>query len=102
MTALSTILVFTLDPIRVLITLAFLLLARNHWRVFIAAALSAVVCETLLMTLQTTWVWGEGLVVGGIASLLQALILFWLFWAGSFVRNWRTSGSTSFYFPFRT
>lgn len=99
MAALSTMLIFALDPIRVLITLAFLLLARNHWRVFIAAALSAVVCETLLMALQTTWVWGEGLVVGGIASLLQAVILFW---AGSLVRNWRTSGSTSFHFPFRT
>jgi len=99
MAALLTILIFALDPIRVLITWSFLLSARRPWRVFAAAALSAVVCETLLMTLQTTWVWGEGLVVGGIASLLQAGILFW---TGRFVRNWRTGGSASFHFPFRT
>ena len=84
MSALLTILVFTLDPIRVFITLVFLLFARSRWMVFVAAALSTVVCETLLMALQTTWVWGEGLVVGGVASLLQSVVLFWM---GSAVRN---------------
>jgi hypothetical protein len=99
MSALLTILVFTLDPIRVFITLAFLLFARSRWMVFVAAALSTVVCETLLMALQTTWVWGEGLVVGGIASLLQSAILFWM---GSAVRTWLTNRSAPFHFPFRT
>src|SRR5262245_28915479 len=93
MADLLTILVFTLDPVRVFITLALLLFARTPWMVFVAAALSAVLCEALLMALQTTWVWGEGLVVGGAASLLQAIILFF---AGSFVRNWRTNGSAPF------
>jgi hypothetical protein len=96
MAALSTILLFTLDPIRVLITLVFLQVAGYRWRLVIAAALSAVVCETLLVVLQTTWVWGQGLVVGGIASFVQAVILYWV---GSVVRNLRT---TSFHFPFRT
>jgi hypothetical protein len=99
MADLLTILVFTLDPIRGFITLAFLLFARNLLMVFVAAALSALLCETLLMVLQTTWAWGEGLLVGGIASLLQAVILFF---AGSFLRNWRTNGPASFHFPFRT
>ena len=45
MSALLTILVFTLDPIRVFITLVFLLFARSRWMVFVAAALSTVVCE---------------------------------------------------------
>ena len=45
MAALLTILVFTLDPIRVFITLVFLLFARSRWMVFVAAALSTVVCE---------------------------------------------------------
>lgn len=96
MAALLTILHFTLDPVRVLITLAFLLLAGNRWRLVVAAALSAVACETLLMALQTTWVWGEGLAVGGIASFLQAVILYRV---GGVVRNLRTA---SFHFPFRT
>jgi hypothetical protein len=99
MDALWTLLAFTLDPVRVLITLTFVLLARNRWRVLTAAALSALVCETLLMTLQTAWIWGEGLAVGGFASLLQALILYGV---GTFFRNWRTSGVAPFHFPFRT
>jgi hypothetical protein len=99
MDALVTIFAFTLDPVRVFITLVFLLFARRPSMMFVAAALSTVVCETLLTALQTTWVWGEGLVVGGIASLLQAVLLFWM---GRVVRTWLTNRSTSFHFPFRT
>ena len=99
MDALVTIFAFTLDPVRVFITLVFLLFARRPSMMFVAAALSTVVCETLLTALQTTWVWGEGLVVGGIASLLQADLLFWM---GRVVRTWLTNRSTSFHFPFRT
>ena len=51
------------------------------------------------MALQTTWVWGEGLVVGGVASLLQSVVLFWM---GSAVRTWLTNRSAPFHFPFRT
>ena len=97
MAALLTILVFTLDPIRVLITLIFLVFARRPWMVFVAAGLSTVICETLLVALQTAWVWGEGLAVGGIASLLQSVIFFWM---GNAVRNWLTN--RPFQFPFRT
>jgi hypothetical protein len=93
MADLLTILVFTLDPIRVLITLAFLLFARCLWMVLVSAALSALLCETLMMALQTTWAWGEGLLVGATASLLQAIILFF---AGSFLWSWRTNGSATF------
>jgi hypothetical protein len=98
MAALLTILVFTLDPIRVFITVLFLVFARRPWMVFVAAGLSTVICETLLVALQTTWVWGEGLAVGGIASLVQSVILFWM---GSAVRNWLTNRPSPFQFPFR-
>lgn len=65
-----------LDPIRALITLAGLFVSRKPWAILFAAGLSAVAVETFLTAMQITRVWGQGLLLGIVASLLQAGLLF--------------------------
>jgi F0F1-type ATP synthase assembly protein I len=64
-----------LDPIRALITAGCAYLSRKRYGVLVAATTSAVVCETILTVAQAGRSWGQDLVTGFSASLLQALVL---------------------------
>jgi hypothetical protein len=84
-----------LDPFRALVTFAGVLLWRSPWVVLIAAGISAVVCETLLTTVNFiddfTYEWGDGFGPGLIACLAQAAVLYLLV---VLVRHRRKVGQT--------
>ena len=73
----AVILIAFLDPVRALITFASSFLSRKAYGVLIAAAASAIVCETVLTIAHVSRYWGQGIVAGFIASLLQAAVLYW-------------------------
>jgi hypothetical protein len=64
-----------LDPVRALITCGCTFLSRKY-RVLVAALASSIVCETILAAVQGWRYWGQGILPGFIASLLQAVLLF--------------------------
>jgi hypothetical protein len=66
-----------LDPVRALITAAFGAFARRTTGVLLAAAASAIVCETILTSAHVWHFWGQGIVAGFIACLLQAIAIHW-------------------------
>jgi hypothetical protein len=72
----TVILVAFLDPIRALITFACSFLSRRAYGVLIAATVSAIICETILTGAHVLRYWGQGIVAGFIASLLQAAVLY--------------------------
>jgi hypothetical protein len=63
-----------LDPVRALITFGCTFLSRKH-AVLIAALASSIVCETILTAAQGWRYWGQGILAGFIASLLQSVLL---------------------------
>ena len=71
-----------LDPFRALVTFAGVLLWRSPRGILIAAGVSAMVCETLLTTVNFiddfTYEWGDGIGPGLIACLAQAAVLYLL------------------------
>jgi hypothetical protein len=64
-----------LDPVRALITFGCTFLSRKYG-VLAAALASSLVCETILAAAQGWRYWGQGILAGFIASLLQAALLF--------------------------
>jgi hypothetical protein len=78
MDPLSTLIVASvLDPIRALITAAFGAFAHRAIGISLAAAASAIVCETILTSAHVWHFWGQGIVAGFIACLLQAIAIHW-------------------------
>ena len=78
---LITLAVNLIDPIRFIIILLIVLLSKNKWIILIAAVISAVIVETIIIqNLRDVSiypaVWGQGLLVGFIACLIQAWIVF--------------------------
>ena len=71
----TVILVALLDPIRALITFTCSFVSRRVPGVLIAATVSAIVCETILTGAHVWRYWGQGIVAGFIASLLQAAVV---------------------------
>ena len=69
----ATLIVSFLDPIRALITFGCVFVLQKSYGVLVAAAASALVCEAILTFGHV--VWGQGLLAGLIASLLQAVVL---------------------------
>jgi hypothetical protein len=69
-----------LDPVRFLVVFWVLYFSRKHekWSLpktfLIAIVVSATVSETVLTMIQVTRTWGEGLIVGLVASGVQAVI----------------------------
>ena len=63
-----------LDPVRALITFGCTFLSRKHG-ILVAAVASSIVCETILAGAHVWSFWGQGIVAGFIASLLQAVVL---------------------------
>ena len=63
-----------LDPVRALITFGCTFLSRRHG-ILVAAVASSIVCETILAAAHVWTFWGQGIVAGFIASLLQAVLL---------------------------
>ena len=72
----AVILVAFLDPIRALITFACSFISRRAPGPLIAATVSAIICETILTGAHVWRYWGQGIVAGFIASLLQAVVLY--------------------------
>ena len=70
----ATLVMSFLDPVRALITFGCKFLSRKH-TVFVAALASSIICETILTGAQVWRYWGEGIVPGFIASLMQAVLL---------------------------
>ena len=83
-------LVSFLDPVRALITFGCTFLSRKHG-ILVAALASSIVCETILTVAQVWRFWGQGILGGGIASLLQAVFLVW---AVKLVRRRRVASRT--------
>jgi hypothetical protein len=71
----ATLIVSLLDPIRALITFGCIFVLRKSYGVAVAAAASALVCESILTFGQVPRVWGQDLLAGLIASLIQAVVL---------------------------
>jgi uncharacterized membrane protein YraQ (UPF0718 family) len=65
-----------IDPIRFGITLGVSLCSRKWWIVAVAAIVSAIISETLLTSIQTTRQWGDGMLPGIIASVVQAVLCY--------------------------
>lgn len=76
--AIAALLASLLSPIRLVITLFFVLLTKRKWIVPVAAVISAIAVESLLTASQYTRVWGEGLVIGLMASLIHAYAIYWV------------------------
>ena len=72
----GVLLAMLLDPVRLVLTLGVVLFSRKIWIIPIAAICSAVVVETMLTSSQMTRDWGEGIVIGFLASLIQASLIF--------------------------
>jgi hypothetical protein len=66
------------DPVRALITFAFSVLARRTFGLLIAATASAILCETILTSARVWHFWGQGIVAGFIACLIQTAALYWV------------------------
>ena len=64
-----------LDPVRALITFGCTFLSRKY-SVLVAALASSIACETILAAAQGWRYWGQGILPGFIASLLQAALPF--------------------------
>jgi len=64
-----------LDPVRALITFGCTFLSRKCG-VLVAALASCIVCETIPAAAQGWRYWGQSILPGFIASLLQAALLF--------------------------
>lgn len=67
-----------LSPIRFLVTLLLLGIYNKKIMILPAAIISAVISETVLDATQLTRVWGQGLPYGFAASLLHAIISYYL------------------------
>jgi hypothetical protein len=63
-----------LDPVRALITFGCTFLSRRYG-VLVAALASSIICETILAAAQGWRYWGQGILAGFIASLLQAALV---------------------------
>jgi hypothetical protein len=63
-----------LDPISFIVVLFFSLFSRNKWLIPVIAILGATVTESLLTSTQVTRSWGQGIILGLIASGVHAVI----------------------------
>lgn len=82
-----------LSPVRLIITLVVVLLSKRKWIIPVAAATSAVAVETLLTAQQETRDWGEGIVVGLLASLIYASVIYWI--RGRVIRKRERAGTST-------
>ena len=78
MGAIAVLVAKLVDPIGFGIALVVVLLSRQKWIIFVAAAVSAIAVETLLSSTQYTRTWYQGLPVGFIAGLIHASLVFFI------------------------
>lgn len=67
-----------LDPISFGLAFLIILFSRNKAIILVSASITAVVIETLLTSSQYTRSWGQGIVPGFIAALIQAGVSYWI------------------------
>jgi hypothetical protein len=72
----SMVLAHFLDPARAVLTLAGIFLWRSPWIILVAGGLSAATCESVLAGAGALRFWGEGILAGSMASVLQAFLLY--------------------------
>lgn len=68
-----------LDPIRLLFSYIGARSSTSKWHLILSSLIGAILAEWLLTTTQITRVFGEGIVMGWIGSLLQTFIIFYVF-----------------------
>lgn len=78
MTFLIMLVVKVLDPIGFAVVFALSFITREKWIIPAAAIGGALVTETILTATQYTRTWGRGIVIGLLASAIQALVCYWL------------------------
>lgn len=76
--ALAILVARIIDPIGLLVTLGVVLCSRRRWIILVAAAVSSVMVESILTATQILYVWGEGLLFGLVAGIIQASLIFWI------------------------
>lgn len=76
--SIATILARLLDPISFIIVLFISLFSRKKWFIPVVAVAGATVTETLLTSTQVTRSWGQGIVLGVVASGIHAVICHYL------------------------
>lgn len=75
---LATIIAKLLDPISFIVVLVVTLFSRQKWIIPVAAIAGAVVTETVLTSIRFTRPWGQGLVLGLVATGVHAIVCYWL------------------------
>ncbi|TBW47618.1 hypothetical protein EZI54_22375 [Marinobacter halodurans] len=74
----ATLIARLLDPISFIIVLFISLFSRKKWFIPVIALAGAIVTETLLTSTQVTRSWGQGIVLGIIASGIHAVFCHYL------------------------
>lgn len=78
MTFLITLVVKVLDPVSFAIVFTLSFISRQKWIIPAAAVVGAFVSETLLTVTQYTRTWGQGIIIGLLASGIHAVVSYWL------------------------
>ncbi len=67
-----------LDPVSFIVVLVVSLFSRKKWIIPVAAIIGAIVTETILTFTQITRTWGQGIILGVLASGIHAVLSYWL------------------------
>ena len=76
MNLLAIIIAKLLDPVSVIITVIVVLFSRSAWIVPVAAIVAALSVESMLVSTQFSRNFGDGIVLGLVASMIHATIAF--------------------------
>src|SRR5262245_52468100 len=78
MVTLAFLLAAFLDPVQAALVLAILLVYRGPQPMLVAAAAAAAASETVITLAASDYVWGELIVPRLAASLMQAVLMWWM------------------------
>ena len=67
-----------LDPVSFIVVLVVSLFSRKKWIIPVAVIIGAIVTETILTSTQITRTWGQGIILGVLASGVHAVLSYWL------------------------
>ena len=67
-----------LDPASIVIVLFVILCSKQKWIIPVAGVIAAIIVETILTSMQVTRSWGQGLFFGLSASLIHAVLIYWM------------------------
>lgn len=67
-----------LDPVSLVLCFILLVIKREKWMIGVSAIAAAIASETVITLMLFTRTWGEGLVLGFIASLIHSVLAYWV------------------------